>query len=147
MIRRPPRSTRTDTLFPYTTLFRSLDVLSCHTLRRAVDDQISRSEQGVERPYDLDASSAHRLGVFVRGAIQGEALLRCHSGPPIGADVRYAGELHIVLASDRFSHALADDAITVNSHAGLATCVHLFLLVFRASRTACASTKRGDTLL
>src|SRR3546814_12409503 len=27
MIRRPPRSTRTDTLFPYTTLFRSYDVL------------------------------------------------------------------------------------------------------------------------
>src|SRR3546814_15195824 len=25
MIRRPPRSTRTDTLFPYTTLFRSFD--------------------------------------------------------------------------------------------------------------------------
>src|SRR3546814_15232490 len=28
MIRRPPRSTRTDTLFPYTTLFRSATVLS-----------------------------------------------------------------------------------------------------------------------
>src|SRR3546814_10297468 len=28
MIRRPPRSTRTDTLFPYTTLFRSLWVAS-----------------------------------------------------------------------------------------------------------------------
>src|SRR3546814_8701077 len=27
MIRRPPRSTRTDTLFPYTTLFRSRDAL------------------------------------------------------------------------------------------------------------------------
>src|SRR3546814_10762768 len=27
MIRRPPRSTRTDTLFPYTTLFRSDEVL------------------------------------------------------------------------------------------------------------------------
>src|SRR3546814_2300839 len=27
MIRRPPRSTRTDTLFPYTTLFRSIPVL------------------------------------------------------------------------------------------------------------------------
>src|SRR3546814_5545603 len=27
MIRRPPRSTRTDTLFPYTTLFRSLAVV------------------------------------------------------------------------------------------------------------------------
>src|SRR3546814_15319216 len=32
MIRRPPRSTRTDTLFPYTTLFRSLPV------HRATDD-------------------------------------------------------------------------------------------------------------
>src|SRR3546814_13645872 len=33
MIRRPPRSTRTDTLFPYTTLFRSIDaalVGHCH---------------------------------------------------------------------------------------------------------------------
>src|SRR3546814_11300630 len=28
MIRRPPRSTRTDTLFPYTTLFRSNPVVS-----------------------------------------------------------------------------------------------------------------------
>src|SRR3546814_6613392 len=29
MIRRPPRSTRTDTLFPYTTLFRSLGHIPC----------------------------------------------------------------------------------------------------------------------
>src|SRR3546814_13388436 len=29
MTRRPPRSTRTDTLFPYTTLFRSAIVISC----------------------------------------------------------------------------------------------------------------------
>src|SRR3546814_7010021 len=28
MIRRPPRSTRTDTLFPYTTLFRSVPLLT-----------------------------------------------------------------------------------------------------------------------
>src|SRR3546814_11834079 len=28
MIRRPPRSTRTDTLLPYTTLFRSLDAIA-----------------------------------------------------------------------------------------------------------------------
>src|SRR3546814_2379528 len=33
MIRRPPRSTRTDTLFPYTTLFRSL-------ARRGDDEQV-----------------------------------------------------------------------------------------------------------
>src|SRR3546814_19442402 len=44
MIRPPPRSTRTDTLFPYTTLFRSLDLIakrileSVHFLgRRAID--------------------------------------------------------------------------------------------------------------
>src|SRR3546814_1314208 len=30
MIRRPPRSTRTDTLFPYTTLFRSNRQWICH---------------------------------------------------------------------------------------------------------------------
>src|SRR3546814_8363374 len=30
MIRRPPRSTRTDTLFPYTTLFRSIAVAPQH---------------------------------------------------------------------------------------------------------------------
>src|SRR3546814_5548048 len=34
MIRRPPRSTRTDTLFPYTTLFRSSRVPSARCLGR-----------------------------------------------------------------------------------------------------------------
>src|SRR3546814_14275563 len=32
MIRRPPRSTRTDTLFPYTTLFRSVIMLQINYL-------------------------------------------------------------------------------------------------------------------
>src|SRR3546814_3813722 len=42
MIRRPPRSTRTDTLFPYTTLFRSRarlcanDGVNRHKVRRAM---------------------------------------------------------------------------------------------------------------
>src|SRR3546814_14773313 len=31
VIRRPPRSTRTDTLFPYTTLFRSMEDLREHS--------------------------------------------------------------------------------------------------------------------
>src|SRR3546814_15355228 len=35
MIRRPPRSTRTDTLFPYTTLFRSRAGLDRRPRRRA----------------------------------------------------------------------------------------------------------------
>src|SRR3546814_3102495 len=40
MIRRPPRSTRTDTLFPYTTLFRS------GIVQRG--DRVARSHQGAE---------------------------------------------------------------------------------------------------
>src|SRR3546814_10783534 len=35
MIRRPPRSTRTDTLFPYTTLFRSRIITACGIRRRS----------------------------------------------------------------------------------------------------------------
>src|SRR3546814_14703091 len=40
MIRRPPRSTRTDTLFPYTTLFRSLGQISTVGNRLEVDDNL-----------------------------------------------------------------------------------------------------------
>src|SRR3546814_1284790 len=36
MIRRPPRSTRTDTLFPYTTLFRSLQAYAPRRIRRGL---------------------------------------------------------------------------------------------------------------
>src|SRR3546814_6123644 len=38
MIRRPPRSTRTDTLFPYTTLFRSPLVVGANSLHRRDGD-------------------------------------------------------------------------------------------------------------
>src|SRR3546814_1938576 len=41
MIRRPPRSTRTDTLFPYTTLFRS---------RHARRHHLARSRSNCRRP-------------------------------------------------------------------------------------------------
>src|SRR3546814_6801809 len=59
MIRRPPRSTRTDTLFPYTTLFRSLadrfaverDVGD----RRVVIGEVHlRAEAEVERMLGID---------------------------------------------------------------------------------------------
>src|SRR3546814_1533268 len=50
MIRRPPRSTRTDTLFPYTTLFRShasqgrpnLRTLRPRALRRGIEPDVRR---------------------------------------------------------------------------------------------------------
>src|SRR3546814_8069682 len=48
MIRRPPRSTRTDTLFPYTTLFRSHDDWIClrsrageTTLRALITERVA----------------------------------------------------------------------------------------------------------
>src|SRR3546814_19214471 len=47
MIRRPPRSTRTDTLFPYTTLFRSLDY--------GVEDSVNVSLGGDHSPRKFDA--------------------------------------------------------------------------------------------
>src|SRR3546814_10271422 len=51
MIRRPPRSTRTDTLFPYTTLFRSKSGISCR--REAVSPaQGSAAGGGPLRPED-----------------------------------------------------------------------------------------------
>src|SRR3546814_3873228 len=46
MIRRPPRSTRTDTLFPYTTLFRSLT-------RERKSFPICQRPVPVPRGYDL----------------------------------------------------------------------------------------------
>src|SRR3546814_10594121 len=46
MIRRPPRSTRTDTLFPYTTLFRSCSVSSTVTGRIDPPSSDSRTASG-----------------------------------------------------------------------------------------------------
>src|SRR3546814_10841378 len=45
MIRRPPRSTRTDTLFPYTTLFRSVGQLlaEAHSTLMQADRPLSRA--------------------------------------------------------------------------------------------------------
>src|SRR3546814_2606690 len=47
MIRRPPRSTRTDTLFPYTTLFRS-NVVPVHRRRGWREDDFQFAVVGSE---------------------------------------------------------------------------------------------------
>src|SRR3546814_6127767 len=44
MIRRPPRSTRTDTLFPYTTLFRSEQTQDCIDLAGKIGDNLIDQE-------------------------------------------------------------------------------------------------------
>src|SRR3546814_9329677 len=74
MIRRPPRSTRTDTLFPYTTLFRSLAPIGGRTrlpleqrgvaLCKAVIIEGERLE--VRTGRDLD-TQARGIGLFLLG--------------------------------------------------------------------------------
>src|SRR3546814_9522532 len=49
MLRRPPRSTRTDTLCPYTALFRSLGV-RLYLLAQAADLVVDRPVEGVGLP-------------------------------------------------------------------------------------------------
>src|SRR3546814_2906666 len=49
MIRRPPRSTRTDTLFPYTTLFRSDGAVEAALRGRLHDQAQVTAAQRVER--------------------------------------------------------------------------------------------------
>src|SRR3546814_3152084 len=68
MIRRPPRSTRTDTLFPYTTLFRSVIApwrewdLTSRTKLIAFAEQhqipIAKDKRG-EAPFSVDANLLH----------------------------------------------------------------------------------------
>src|SRR3546814_16352770 len=74
MIRRPPRSTRTDTLFPYTTLFRSHDRraegqegpgrdqldIARHLDRRAFAAEEERERGAVEDQEQDDEHAGHR---------------------------------------------------------------------------------------
>src|SRR3546814_13444723 len=55
MIRRPPRSTRTDTLFPYTTLFRSPQAIG------HVADQLGRRFVAGDREQDQGADDLRVL--------------------------------------------------------------------------------------
>src|SRR3546814_2928678 len=51
MIRRPPRSTRTDTLFPYTTLFRSIARTAHHQLPRQRHGRVCGERDGQDRRH------------------------------------------------------------------------------------------------
>src|SRR3546814_13645782 len=61
MIRRPPRSTRTDTLFPYTTLFRSLGT---RRLALRVGGEVARDLVGSGRR--IAATGAVTVGLLPR---------------------------------------------------------------------------------
>src|SRR3546814_13943290 len=82
MIRPPPRSTLTDTLFPYTPLFRSVPV------ERAGEDPAAAAE-GVERPDDamLAPEAQHREVGEEQAAAGGDAQQAAQQigGPTPGA--------------------------------------------------------------
>src|SRR3546814_10695638 len=61
MIRRPPRSTRTDTLFPYTTLFRS------YSFTNIIGTKLNSLKGGMQRYVDTVA--AH-LNVVTNARVQ-----------------------------------------------------------------------------
>src|SRR3546814_3840090 len=65
MLRRPPRSTRTDTLFPYTTLFRSVAAgVDPHRLSLGLTaDEVS----GLGEVFVVDAFEKHRNLLVDRG--------------------------------------------------------------------------------
>src|SRR3546814_17122382 len=74
MIRRPPRSTRTDTLFPYTTLFRSL-AQGIRLDEVGVDQKNAQILLGGDRHREIDGrgclafrrqSAGHQNGVAER---------------------------------------------------------------------------------
>src|SRR3546814_19211832 len=72
MIRRPPRSTRTDTLFPYTTLFRSFDM--------GFDRIVGRQRQkafGIGEAFEFDVQplADGRIGAVGGDHIVGAILL------------------------------------------------------------------------
>src|SRR3546814_4513219 len=59
MIRRPPRSTRTDTLFPYTTLFRSREMVDFGRSQQRLGRDAAPIEANATGPRALDHADMH----------------------------------------------------------------------------------------
>src|SRR3546814_15553244 len=92
MIRRPPRSTRTDTLLPYTTLFRS-------QRREHRGAELTRQRRAVgQLLVALDLRALHadrRLAVDPLAAIERLAELRNLRGVEDGGNVQQQGCLRV----------------------------------------------------
>src|SRR3546814_16683028 len=61
MIRRPPRSTRTDTLFPYTTLFRSTPM---NAVIGMLELALKKADQGVMDRVAIEVASGAARGML-----------------------------------------------------------------------------------
>src|SRR3546814_10384487 len=83
MIRRPPRSTRTDTLFPYTTLFRTVEHVDAGELLE---------QHGLAFHHRLGSERADRAQTEHRGAVGDDGHEIAARGVAIGVD-RIADDL------------------------------------------------------
>src|SRR3546814_5488210 len=105
MIRRPPRSTRTDTLFPYTTLFRS-----GRTARAVRGAEVQVRQAAVEQERQLAADRLafpqHRAAVPGADARQ-LALQRLVVRAPVALDAR--AHLRLVRLTALEVHRLAGE--------------------------------------
>src|SRR3546814_4098855 len=81
MIRRPPRCTRTDTLFPYTTLFRSADLRSGDQPPRARTGGDGKQRRAGRAGQDREGSQGRLSGVTLRGMKR-----RSGNGPPFSLE-------------------------------------------------------------
>src|SRR3546814_15470523 len=92
MIRRPPRSTRTDTLFPYTTLFRSIgdakwfiDKASSYAKERVLFGRPIGQNQGVQFPIARAYAQMRAAELLVR-----DGIAKYEAGDNAGAEANMA---------------------------------------------------------
>src|SRR3546814_13446889 len=101
MIRRPPRSTRTDTLFPYTTLFRSVrqfggirvpdvhDARRHHDGLRRIQKRLGVLEVGRGRATEPEGSVSEAL------RLAGEGCVDVDAAPPDAEGAESLGPGHV----------------------------------------------------
>src|SRR3546814_19252563 len=104
MIRRPPRSTRTDTLFPYTTLFRSEEI-SAIVSRPPVFTPEVMAMAGVFVSIDVDGSLYDERG-FVRPEDEPSE----HDDDGVNTD---GGELDGIVSSDDMEAGQSQAVVSV----------------------------------
>src|SRR3546814_4515790 len=102
MIRRPPRSTRTDTLFPYTTLFRSPRERAESTAAKAAATQtVTRHPAG----FSLGGVMSQQLktGVIIEGDESGAVRAYASAGKAADRSEEHTSELQSLM---RISYAV-----------------------------------------
>src|SRR3546814_9978113 len=101
MIRRPPRSTRTDTLFPYTTLFRSIVAALTEGIG---SEKIEVADPARSGNPDRSVAEGECVIVVFRSQVhaqRGVAIGICRADSSVGE----AGNIAVILAGEQYRHA------------------------------------------